>query len=190
MKNPLLLALLSLVCACNRPPEKAVQKTDPLFSTTQPSRLYFKNMRSFYYQQSTKPGTKIDVYVLKKNLQSTKRPKLVPIIADNWMEDEAYILLERSPHPYLNTDTLTVRWESEKTGESGVYQMAQPSVLAQYELANFMYIHLNSGHKLSFFTPDKEWEPLFTDPMEAQNFLTTIKDYNTLTEKDLKEKKK
>lgn len=182
--------LLVLICACNRPPESANERANPLFSTTQPSRLYFKNMRSFYYQQSTKPGTKTDVYVLKKILQSTEKPMLVPIIADNWMEDEAYILLERSPHPYLNMDTLTVRWESEKTGESGVYHMAQPSVQAQYELAKFMYENLNFGHKLSVLTTDHEWESLFPDAGEAQNFITTIKDYNILTEKKLKEKKK
>lgn len=184
MKKSLLPILLVWGCACNHPPESADNKANPLFSTTQPSRLYFKNMRSYYYQQSTKPGTKIDVYVLKKILQSTEKPMLIPVIADNWMEDEAYILLERSTHPYLSTDTLTVRWESEKTGESGIYTMVQPSIQSQYELAKFMYESLNSGHKLSFLTPNKEWKALFSNAQEAQNFSITIRDYNTLTEKN------
>lgn len=112
---------------------------------------------------------------------------ITPVIADNWIKDEAYIFLERNAHPDLNVDTLIVQWKNDETGESGILQMAQPTIQAQYELAQSMYNSLKSGHKLTFFSSQKEWKPLFFDRKDEQNFLITMKDYNALIESGLKE---
>ncbi len=190
MKSFELLFLFLIVVACERLPENTDRKPDPLFSTTAPSRLYFKNMRSFYYRQSTKPETKIDLYTLKKIPEKADRPLLIPIIADNWLQDEAYLLLEPNDHPAWRADTLNIKWEDPKTGASGAIAMANPNILMQLDIAGFLEMHLNSGHRISFLSQNNDWQPLFTQREDISNFLTTTKDYVRLTEQELKKQRK
>jgi hypothetical protein len=83
------------------------------FHTTPPSRIYFKNIRSYHYQSRTFPESRADVFQLQKMVQKADPKELIPSIIDHWLEEEAYLLL--LPHPPLLEDRpWDIRWESEQ----------------------------------------------------------------------------
>lgn len=83
------------------------------FHTTPPSRIYFKNIRSYHYQSRTFPESRADVFQLQKMVQQADPQELIPSIADHWLEDEAYLLLLSHP-PALKNRAWDIRWESEQ----------------------------------------------------------------------------
>lgn len=184
MKNPLVLLFFLLFSACDAPPSDADRTPDKRFRTTQPSRLYFKNMRAYYYNQEVQPGTKVDLYTLKKFSQSDNIPLLIPTIADNWLQDEAYIFLYPNANEAIAVDTLQLKWEAADSEEQGTFSLTDETVLEQFELANWLYEHLSNGHKIRFLGTDNEWHELFTSQENRLNFIKTMQDYYALIEQD------
>ncbi len=178
MKFLLTIASIALLCSCmHSTTPKQPDQPDPKFRTTQPSRLYFKNMRSYYYQQSTQPSTRIDLYNLKKH----KPYPIQPIIADNWMQDEAYILLECHACEQF-PDTLLFR-KSTTQESSDTYTYAGRDPYAQLALANWLFDALQAGHKIELRTINQEWVPILQTVPDRSAFLHVMKDYLRLIEK-------
>lgn len=182
MKNIFFLLLFVLLYACERAPAGHTRSPRRPFRTTAPSQLYFKNMRSYYYEQSTKPGMRIDRYTLKKFSMDSKHPVLIPVIEDNWMEDEAYILLEKNNYPDW-ADTLKLQLE---TGEEIKFTTVSAlDIEAQYAFAKRLYESLKQGHRINVYTTNKKWQSLYENQAERADFLQVMKDYYNLTEASL-----
>lgn len=183
MKNIFSLLVFALLYACGDTPPKHSNQPRQLFRTTAPSRLYFKNMRSYYYNQDTKSDTRIDVYTLKAFSDDATHPILLPIIMDNWLEDEAYILLEQNAYPAW-TDTLQLKWSDET--QVKIITISTLTLAQHYELAKRLFDDLKQGHKIRYYTTTKEWKVLYANQTERANFLSVMKDYYNLTETSLK----
>ena len=142
--------------------------------------LYFKNIRSTYYEQSEQPGARIELYRLRQFSQPAKEHVLIPVIANNWLEDEAFIFLEPVDFGQPWAQPLTVRWQGEK--DSGLYRLQPANVDKQYELALQLYESLLAGHQLNALAADSTWAPLMESKNTRGYYLTTIRDYLRLTE--------
>ncbi|MFN7118632.1 MAG: hypothetical protein ACK4TA_17675 [Saprospiraceae bacterium] len=182
MKNILFLLLFSCVCSCDPAPSSITQPQQQ-FRTTPPARLYFKNMRSYYYQQSTEAETKIDFYTLKKFQDPEERPLLMPVIADNWLEDEAYIFF-KNDQTDLFTDTLHLQLEDNNNMDTLVWTKFDYE--GQYLMIQQLFEALQKGHKINVYSQRKTWIPLFDNQSEYANFLRVVNDYYNLTEKSSK----
>lgn len=180
MKNILFFLVFVVLCCCNNPSKPAhSKKPRQQFRTTAPSRLYFKNMRSFYYEQSTESDTRIDLYTLKKFSAAGVRPLLVPVIADNWLEDEAYIILNDDNRNPIN-DSFRLRFEYNQQVDTLI--LVKSDIFTQYQLAKTLYQRLKQGHKVSTYTSNKIWEPVFENQADKANFLKVMNDYYQLIE--------
>lgn len=186
MKIPLLLLLFLIFFACETPPTDASRQPDEIFRTTDPSRLYFKNMRAYYYQEDTKPGTKMDTYTLKKFNSADSRPILTPIIVNNWLQDEAYLFLEKNAHPSLAGNSLYFRSLGSVTNETLEFELTIFDKQSQYDLASFLHTHIRAGHTLEVSTDHQEWYSIFNDKKDRGYFLQTMDDYYRLIEKERK----
>lgn len=176
-KNTFFLTIALLLTACGRHDgSRSPAANGSPYRTTAPSLLYFKNMRSAYYDQSEQPGARMELYRLRKLNPPPQETNLIPVIANNWLKDEAYLLLETSGL----SEPLTVRWERQK--DSGVYRLQPASVDKQYELGIQLYESLQAGHRLSALASDSTWVPLFEGRDMRSHFTTTIRDYLRLTE--------
>lgn len=182
MKKYLILVffLQLLLYACHQPEAQKEFTGAQQFRTTDPSRLYFNNIRSVYYLQEQQPDTRIEFYKLRRFPQTKERPFLYPIIANNWMESEAYIFLEKNDFKEGFSDTLTIQWKSET--DSGYYYLPVANRENQYVLAGQLYESLRSRHRLFIKTKAAEFTPFFTDIDEQQQFKTVLRDYYQLTE--------
>lgn len=184
MKNPSILVVIGLILsACHLPATKdPAGEKDDRFHTTPPSHLYFKNIRSSNYEQQTQPGTRIDLYRLRRFSQTTDRPILYPVIADNWMQDEVYLLIRPNDFKVGFSDTLRVFWKSDR--DSGRYELPLPNFSEQYRFAGQLYQSLQQKHRLTIETAAGNRAPLFENQEDRQLFLTTLRDYYRLTEKE------
>ncbi|MCB0560266.1 MAG: hypothetical protein H6573_21290 [Lewinellaceae bacterium] len=180
-KNILFSTLCILLAGCTGPEStKSEASAGSPYRTTAPSLLYFKNIRSTYYEQSEQPGARIELYRLRQFSQPAKEHVLIPVIANNWLEDEAFIFLEPVDFGQPWAQPLTVRWQGEK--DSGLYRLQPANVDKQYELALQLYESLLAGHQLNALAADSTWAPLMESKNTRGYYLTTIRDYLRLTE--------
>jgi len=177
----LFLILFVGLLSCERVPEEKQFSGDPLYRTTDPSRLYFNNIRSNAYYRERKPNTRIDIYKFRKLKINREEPLIQPKIVNNWMQDEAYVFIDKNNYLGGFTDTLTVQWESDST--SGYHYLALANKKNQYDFAKAIYESIEARHRMKVRTQKNGFVPVFDDREERVNFRTTLNDYYKLTER-------
>ncbi len=174
-----LLLLFSFSCGNITTEPSAEEKS--IFSTTVPSHLFFKNMRSSYYTSSQQRGTKVDLFQLRKIKMNASSPLIYPVIADNWMEDEAYLLIRTNEYEADFQRPLTVYWSNKE--EEGMLKMgSQAGFKEQYAFALELEMMLKQDHVLQVLTEKGERVPVFETYDQKSWFLTTLRDFKKLIE--------
>lgn len=183
MKKIIISGMIGLLLAAcgerSAPQDKKAPR--PEYRTTAPSLLYFKNMRSSYYQMAEQPESRIELYRLRKFSPPLREPLLVPVIANNWLEDEAYLFLETAGNGSAFATPLTVRWEGQD--KAAPYQLQPASAARQQELALQVYEGLQEGRRLEAMAADSSWVSLFENREFRGHYITTVRDYLRLTER-------
>ena len=151
------------------------------FRTSDPSRLYFKNLRVNNYELEELAQLRMRLYRLRNCVQIDQGPAIIPLIVDNWLQDEAYLLLELKDWPE-NADTFRLI-DSKATPIGKEILFVTKDRLAQYAFAQQIASHLKKGNSLELKTKGR-YVKLFTSDNELKCFLTTINDYNKLTDKE------
>ncbi len=173
----LLLGLLFY--ACERPKPQKVFTGEKQFRTTDPSRLYFNNIRSSNYYKKRIPNTKVDTYRHRKFSYTDKRPILYATIINRWMEEEAYVFIEKNDYPAF-TDSLVIQWK--KDSLAGEYVLDRFTKENQFEFAGRLYESIAQKQKLQLLLSNDETTPIFTEIKDQQAFLATMRDYYELIE--------
>ncbi len=155
---------------------------DPRFRTTPPSHLFFLNTRSSAYQKTSDPDTRIDHYRLRQWGQQDQTPPILPVIADNWLQEEAYLLLEQPGGRENLSDSTQIFWKSKD--DSGHFFLISRDTLAQLDLALEINRALQAGHELRLARPGDAREVLlFENLSERRLFAQTLRDYLKLVER-------
>ncbi len=160
-----------LAVACSMPAPSSKVKTK--FHTTVPSQLYFKNIRSAYYKSITDHNTRIDYYTLQKWNMNSLTASIVPTIADNWMEEEAYIRLA-----WKGMSAPTYKIKMKESNEFSINPNDSLSYEATYDLALSIQAQLLANEPIMV----NDSIQIFTNPQERNYFLTTMQDYLRLIE--------
>ncbi len=187
MKKIIFLLIYVTICfGCQKNDKPKTFTGDKQFKTTDPSRLYFNNIRSTSYYSSRKRNTKIDIYKARKSAQTDKRPILYPMIVDNWLDNEAYLFLEKNKYSKF-ADPLTIKAERDTILQTFVIDVFNKK--NQYAFAENIYNSLNDRQTLSVKTKDGTFVPILQNYQDKTNFVMTLNDYFRLIEKDRKVKK-
>lgn len=142
------------------------------------SHLYFKNMRAYYYDQETGPAEGTDLYRLRKITSQPSNPMLIPVIVDNWLRDEAYLLVETNDYQEGFAEPLTIGYiEGTDTTRMPLHEPGMPG---QIKFARALAPLLEAKQDLLIQTAGENWAPIFGDPRDRLHFLTTLRDYNRL----------
>lgn len=175
------LLSLFLLTKCSPAPQEKSERD--VFSTTAPSKLYFKNIRSTYYQQQQQKGTKVDLYQLRKIPTVDSRPIIYPVIADDWLNDKAFILLQTNDYKDGIADPLSIYWENGQIADS--LKMGTPTFPEQLKMATKINELLANG--IEIYTQNKQSERimLFENYADKSNFMTIMRDYFKLVESEL-----
>lgn len=185
----LILSLLCICYGCVNPTPSSDTNTPPdtqrMFRTTDPSRIYFRNIRIINYQSTTQPGTRIDLYRWKRWPQQTEYPEIIPVIVDNWMQDQAFIRLEVNPAAPPPYEPLTIFWQHNSEDQPSIgdtLQLVSSRWEDQYTFATQIYDHLLANDLLTIQGNDSRYYPLFHDYESRNAFLITLRDYFRLIE--------
>ncbi|MEO1517791.1 MAG: hypothetical protein AAFV95_22410 [Bacteroidota bacterium] len=173
---------LMIICffACDTPqPKKGGGQGEKIFRTTDPSRLYFRNIRSTHYYHERDVATDMDIYRLRRYSRTSKRPIVMPVIVNNWLQDEAYMLVEPNGYKGL-ADPLHIQVEKDTSIQPLV--LSNPTKKGQYEFAAQLYSLLKDKESLEVKTEEGDFISIFNNMDDKNNFLTVMKDYYRLTE--------
>ena len=187
MKNTLFLIIFIIsLFSCQHRKEERSRITNSVFQTDDPSRIYFNNIRSINYYRTRKPNTDIDIYQLKKTVRTDERPIVRALILDNWMDKEAYVFVEKNEYPSFH-EPLTVIIQGDNTVDT--LQLAVFNKKNQYQFTEQVYHALTNRHPVAVKTKGGSFVPIYETYQDRNNFLTTLKDYYVLIDKERKDKR-
>lgn len=169
-----------LLLSCNVDKEKNISSTNPRFSTSDPSELFFKNIRQNSYDKEELAAGKMIVNRMIGRSLVNDYPVINLAIVINWRYDESYILIE--PNEYFETPTtINVAWENSKDGSRGQYLYEEGNKESQFLLATNIYTSLLRGDKL-FIKKDDVLTPFLVNSAEREIFRKTMLDYYRLVD--------
>ncbi|MFT6166758.1 MAG: hypothetical protein ACJASF_001451 [Vicingaceae bacterium] len=89
------------------PQGKKISLKEIEFNTTNSSELYFKNIRSYFYDKEEDPNARFILYKINNREKDSNKLKLQFLLVHNWLLNECYLIAE----PY-KTD-FQIEWQYE-----------------------------------------------------------------------------
>lgn len=160
--------LIFLVGACINPDagHRKEQKEDG--TTNESSKLFFKNVRSYYYKDLQKNDSKTQILRHKNFEPDSTRPQLEITIANMWMQDRAILYIR--PNKYFpDQDSLVFKSGNERF----VWKRSANHVY----FANEVFENLNDDNDLYYNPENGKKVKVFSTKKEEEIFTTTVKDY-------------
>ncbi|NJL74388.1 MAG: hypothetical protein HC892_04400 [Saprospiraceae bacterium] len=167
------LLLLAIFLGCEDHKVSTGAEGNPVFKTIAPSQLFFKNMRSIYYQSTEDRVNGINYYIFKQ--LDTVRSPFYPVIAENWLHDEAYILLRSTKN-----DAMPIRFVSLKDTVAWQLDSIEDRA-ANYQFLMTLNQRLLAQESIVWATSTGERISIFDNPLARKHFLTVLHDYLRLT---------
>ena len=137
-------------------------------------------MRSVYYFRSRRPNSKKDIYKLKKASKDTDRPLLYPLIINDWMNDMAFIFVEKNGYPNFPNDDLNVLWQHADSTGNFIWKSLTKE--AQYEFTGNIYEGLLKGYDMSIISEKGDTIPFLEKHRDKKHFVMVMRDFYKLTE--------
>ncbi len=176
-----LMAFLTLTLGLSfffAPQPKPIDWDNISFSTTSSSLLYFKNVRSYYYNISPDEKAPFVLYRLKRRIRDSSRHYLQFIIVNNPLQDEAYLFAELSPVS-KKYPALSVRFNNNE-----VFEL--PALLKNedhYRLGAKVFNHLINNEKMYLCSGPDTLTELFAEKKTNLSAEIILEDYFKLTDK-------
>ena len=168
--------IIATLFSCQLDKDKGVDRNKFTFKTGDDTEIFFKNMRQSYYDLEENKAAKFNVFRIKSRLKEDSLPLLNPAIVINYLQDEAYILLE--PNAFLQRyGPLTIQWRHTESGEAGTYQLDAMNKNNMLEFSSLLYEGIMANYQ--FTLPDGV--PFLEDPTAREAFRITMSDYYRLT---------
>jgi len=115
MNPPFYLYIFIFLLSCQPYKDRRIDFEQLNFTTTDPSELFFKNVRQLYYEKEEWREAKLNVYRYKDLNLGEDYPIINPAIVINWYSDEAYILLEPNAF-FAGAEKINVSWKAKTSG--------------------------------------------------------------------------
>lgn len=179
-KSLIFFFILTTIFACNPDKTKSLKEGELVYQTNDATKLFFRNVRSAYYDKQTLSEAKIDVYRMKNRHSTEDYPVLNLALVNNWLQDEAYIIIE--PNSFYSVgDTIKVTWDDQKLGEQKadfVYGNKDNHTL----FADKIYQNLLGMQSMKIHADGESW-PLFSRNEDREIFRKTMIDFYRLVQR-------
>ncbi len=163
------------------PEDRPIRLDSASFSMPENEELYFKNLRSYYYTIELREDANFKLYRIKSHNSDTNLPGFSFAIVQNWLNDEAYVLLE--PHSgWQKPDTLRLSIVNGNDARDTL-TISRWNNLEHYTFASHFYMALRNSENNYFLETDMGWRPIFERGDERLSLKKTLKDYFKLVGK-------
>lgn len=174
------MLLILGIWACNPDKRKRIDAEHIVYKSNDATKLFFRNMRAIYYDKQTLEQAKIDVYRMKDRNQTEDYPVLNLALVNNWLQDEAYIIIE--PNGFFSVgDTIRVTWQ-EESGRQGESIFIFGNKDNHTRFADEIYNNILSSFPMRIHKDEEEW-PLFNSPNDKETFRKTMVDFYRLVQR-------
>jgi hypothetical protein len=173
--SAILILTCSIILSCQSDQRDKVDPNRLRFNTTDASELFFKNVRSVYYDQENNEAGGLYIFRKKGRIENNQNAIINLAIVHAWKSDQAFLILE--PNVLLAEQTT---WIIEWTDENGRLQSknyAPGDIQGQTQFAVELYNLLLNGYTLKINSL-----PAFVTEPERENFRITVKDFLYLSQ--------
>ncbi|MCC5930951.1 MAG: hypothetical protein JJU28_17025 [Cyclobacteriaceae bacterium] len=181
MKNVVPFTILVFICLSCGPDKSAdLDPEIPKFNTTDAAELFFKNLRSPYYDLEDREDVKMLVYRFSKRNKTEEKPILGLALVIHWIKDEAFLLFE--PNHFFDTpEPVVIYCTNPETSEITKLSFYRADVRTQFTLAVNLYKMLQQKFIFEIHIGDHSYL-LFEDEKEREAFRITVYDFLRLVE--------
>ena len=163
-----------LITACSIDKEKKVDREKFTFTMGDDTELFFRNMRSSYYNKEEREGTRMTVYRHEDLYSDTSLYSIKIAIVLNPVKDEAFILLE--PGEGFSDEDITIHWMDPERTESGEIILEGRNIVSMREFAAKLYEAIRENKSLIVKKKD-EAVPILHEEDQREAFRITMSDY-------------
>lgn len=175
----LIILGLSLLFA---PRPHPVNLKDVSFATTSSSELYFKNLRSYYYNIFPEEKFPFILYRYKRRNRDTNDPHIQFMIIENTRNDEAYVFAELSGG-LKQYDSIEVLISNKPPEKASLYRPSDLNNEGQYLLAAEVFENLLTDRPVFLMNGRDTLSTLFKSDVERKNAAIVLEDYFKLVNK-------
>jgi hypothetical protein len=171
------MLVLVIIFSLIEPKGKKVNLQEIDFSTQKGSELYFKNMRSFFYDQEIRDDANFVLYRIDSRETDSSKNKLNFVLVSNWRQSECYVMAECN-FKISQEKPLTVAWQSDE--ENGSFQLKEKDNNANYIFAAKLFEQLTAENEFVLIFGNEEF--VLTEK-EKKSLQKTLSDFFKLVGK-------
>lgn len=150
------------------------------FKMPENEEIYFKNLRSFYYELEEREDAGFNLYRLKARRIDTVEPNFQLAIVQNWRQDQAYLIVEPN-NVWEKPDTMQL---AVRDGDNhDTIRITTWNTIEQYFFAANLYMALREEDCSYKLFVNKHWMSVLANGEDRLNLKTTLKDYFKLVGK-------
>jgi hypothetical protein len=181
MQKAIIFTILIIVnVSCGNDKSVELDPNAPKFHTTDAAELFFKNLRSPYYELEDREDVKMLVYRFSKRYESNEKPVLALALVVHWIKDEAFLLFE--PNHFFDTqEAIVIYCKNPDTSETSELSFYRADVRTQFTLAVGIYKMLQQKYTFELSIGDQYFK-LFENEKEREAFRITVYDFLRLVE--------
>lgn len=170
------LALVFILSFFNEKRANNSGKEASVLSITDAERLYFKNIRSLYYDLEGRDDAKMSVYRYGKRVQEADHPLLNLSLLINRVKDEAYIYIEPS------SDLSSFSLRATVNDQTDTLEFTSGDKFVHFYFVERLYSFLIENAYFELLI-DEVWVPVLEDEKERDGLRIPIKDFYRLINK-------
>lgn len=169
--------IIQLLIGCKIDRDKKVDRTKFQFEIRDDAELFFRNVRQIYYDRSSPDGT-WQAYRFSNQFGNDK-PAIFPVIVINWLNDEAYLLIQ-SNDLLSDEEFLSVVINDINLFKTDTVTLNQRGRERMLEFGSRLYEAILSNHEIYVQIKDG-FMPILNQEEEREAFRITMSDFYRLT---------
>jgi len=174
----LLFLVLLLLVGCKIDRDKEVDRTKFQFTMGDDSELFFRNVRQLYYDRYSPDGT-WQAYRFSDRYLKNNRPVILPVIVINWLNDEAYLLIETN-ELLSKEDYLCVTLTNPQTSKTDTLILNERGRERMLEFGSRLYEAMKSNERIAAKSQGT-FVPILKEEVGREAFRITMSDFYRLT---------
>lgn len=170
--------LFLIISGCKIDNDKTIDRDNLTFKIGTDTQLFFKNVRQSYYDLEENKAAKFNVFRFSDRNMNPEEAVLNLAIVINYLQDEAYLLVE--PSELLADENIELRAEHPTTGESVSLHLVAANREGMLDFCTSVYELIVQGYDIEMKLREKR-QPILNTPETREAFRITVSDYYRLT---------